>query len=255
MNINQRVLQLLERAGLSSSEAKFYLAAYQNPKMSIKEIQKKSGLSKTSAYRAFESLREFGFITTSNDNWRKIVETTSLNTLAEKLAKEQRKLRKIELELKSIGNLMSLTAFSHLEEPLEIITNQNKIQEKAFSLFASDWDKFLCYGSAERLIDVIGNQEEREWVKQRSKRGRTVDCWITEIGDYAHDFLPNNDKDLRNVKINIEKENQDYMTYIIGDEVITWHKDKELGNRAIIIKDPLIVRMQENMFKRIWKTK
>jgi len=255
MNINQRILQLLERTGLTPTEAKFYLVAHLNPKFPIKEIQKKAGLSKTSAYRAFENLRELGLLTSSQENWRKNVQSVSLKTFAERLAKEQRRLRKVELELKSIGNLMGLTAFSHLEEPLQIITDRNKIQEKAFTLFAGNWDHFLCYGSAERLIDVIGNQEEREWVKQRSKKGRTVDCWITEIGNYAHDFMPNNDKEYRNVKINIEKENQDYMTYVIGDEVITWHKDKELGNRAIIIKDPLIVRMQENMFKRIWKTK
>ena len=255
MNLKQRILTLLERTGLTPSEAKFYLVAHQNPKLTIKEIQKEARLSRTTAYRAFEKLKNLGLLTSSQESWRKNIETVSLNTVAEKLAKEQRQLRKVELELKSINNLMGLTAYSHMEEPLEIITDQNKITDKAFEILSRPWDKFLCYGSAERLLDVIGDDEEKAWVKERARRGKEVDVYLTELGDYSDYFLPDNTKDLRNVKIDVNPKVQDYMTYIYDNEVAIWHRDKELGNRGIIIKDPMLVRMHANMFKSLWDKK
>ncbi|MBN2086801.1 hypothetical protein JW758_00470 [Candidatus Peregrinibacteria bacterium] len=252
MDIKRRVLQLLGRAGMTPSEAKFYLTAHRNPKLTIKDLQMKSGLSRASAYRAYENLKELGLITSSQENWRKNVETVSLRTVAEKLAKEQRRLRKVELELQSMGDLMGLTAFSHIEDPVEIITDQNLIKEKAFKILHKDWEHFVCYGSPERLIDVIGEDEEKDWVKRRYKMGKSVDAVMTEVGDYVNYILPTCERDLRNVKICLDKENQDYCSYIFDDEVVVWHKDKNLGNRAIVIKDPLIARMQKNMFQETW---
>jgi sugar-specific transcriptional regulator TrmB len=255
MDIRRRILQLLEKAGMTPSEAKFYLTAHQAPRLTIKELQKMSGLSCTSAYRAFENLKNMGLITSSAESWKKNVETVPLRAVAEKLAKEQRRLRKVELELQSMGDLMGLAAYSHLEDPIEIITDQNKIQEKAFEKLYKPWEHFLCYGSAERLIDVIGDREEKEWVKRRAKMGKSVSAYLTEIGEYANHFLPNNNEDLRNVKIAVDKNNQDQCVYIYDDEVIIWDKNKELGNRSVIIKDPAIVKMQHRIFRKLWESK
>jgi len=82
---------------LNETEAAFYLAAYQNPSHSIKELQKATGLS-TPSPTDFEKLKESGLLTASQNSWRKNIQTISLKTLAEKVGSEQRKLRKVELE-------------------------------------------------------------------------------------------------------------------------------------------------------------
>ena len=255
MDIKRRVLQLLGKAGMTSSEAKFYLTAHKNPKLTIKELQIRSGLSRTSAYRVFENLKNMGLITSSQDNWRKSIETVSLRTVAEKLAKEQRRLRKVELELKSMSDLMGLTAFSHIQDPVDVISDKNKIVDEAFKLLSADWDHMLCFGSAERLLEVIGDSEEKSWVQSRFKKGKTVDVWLTELGKYSDYFLPSSGRELRNVKINLDNKNKDYCTYVCGDKVAIWQKDDEFGNKAVIIKDPTIVKSYEQMFQSLWTSK
>ena len=45
------------------------------------------------------------------------------------------------------------------------------------------------------------------------------------------------------------------MTYIYCDEVTIWRRDKELGNRAVVMKDPFIKQTYQHMFDSIWKEK
>ena len=252
MNLKGHIIELLERIGLSNAEAKFYMTVYQNPRATIKDIQKYSKLSLPSAYRAYERLKTLGLITASPDNWRKSIETVSLRTLAEKLAREQRKLRKVELELKRLNNLMHVSSFSDLEEPIQILTDQNQIIEKCYEIVHRSWDHFLCYGSAERLIDVIGKKPELDFINERRIQGKSVNCIITEIGEFAHEFMPNNMQDLRNVRLLIDEKNQDYMTYIYENEVTIWKKDEVSGNRAVVLTDPGLVKNYRSMFDTIW---
>ena len=240
---------------MTPSEAKFYLTVHQNPKLTLKELAIKSKLSVSSTYRAFENLKHLGLITSSQDHWRKSVEAVSLRTVAKKLASEQRRLRKVELELQSISDLMGLTAFSHMEDPIQIITDQNKITEEAYKELYRPWEYFYCYGSTERLVDVIGDAEEKDWVKKRVKLGKTADAIITEKGEYFDYFMPSNNKELRNVKVSIDKNNNDRCLYIFEDEVTIWHKDKDLGNRAVVISDPTVVKSYQQMFRGLWKSR
>lgn len=253
MKLKSHIIDLLKRIGLSDTEAKFYIAVHENPKLTIKDVQEKSKLSRASAYRAFEKLHDMKLLTSSPDNWRKNVEVVSLSSVADKLAREQRKLRKVELELKRLNNLMNLSSqYSQTEDPVEILFDQNQIVEKCYEIIRRPWDKMLCYGSAERLIDVIGDKPERDYVLMRSKKGKAADAILTELGDYTKEFIPNNHRELRNVKLRIDPENQNYATYVYGDEAIIWHTDKELGKRAIVIKEPALVKMYENSFRSLW---
>ena len=255
MDIKSRVLQLLRRAGMTPAEAKFYLTVHQNPHLTMKQLAAQAKLSVSSAYRAFEHLKTLGLVTSSRENWRRSIEAVSLRTVAKKLAKEQRRLRKVELELQSISDLMGLTAFSHMEDPIQIITDQNKITEEAYKELYSPWEHFYCYGSTERLVDIIGDAEEKDWVKKRTKMGKSVDAIITEKGEYFDYYMPSNNKELRNVTVSVDENNNDRCLYIFEKEVTIWHKDKDLGNRAIVISDPTVVKSYQQMFRGLWKSR
>ena len=251
--MKKHILNLLVRIGLTEKEANFYLTANQNQNLTIKDLKEKSGLSLASTYRAFDKLKTLGLVTSSQENWRKSIEAVSLKTLANKLAKEQRKLRKVELELKKYDNLMNLTSFSDFSEPVEVLSDQNKIVEKCFEILSRPWENMLVYGSAERLIDVIGNDPEREFKRIRAQKGKSCTVVLTEVGPYASEFMPNNEKDLRNVKIKIDRTQQDYMTYVYDDEAIVWKMDENVGNRAIVIRDPALVGMNAQFFNTVWQ--
>jgi len=252
MTLKKHILDLLLKIGLSESEAEFYLAASKFPKLTLKELQEKTGYSTAQVYRAFERLKELELITSSQNNWRKNIEAVSLRTISDRLAREQRNLRKVELELKRLDNIMNLTRQSEIEDPVQILADQNKIIEKNYQLLGQEWGHLLAYGAADRLIDIMGKDPERDFVNLRRKKGKTADVIETEMGPYARELMTKNDQELRNIKVKIDPALQNSMTYVYGDEVTIWHKNEELGNRAIVIKDPALVKMHENMFRNLW---
>lgn len=252
MKPNNKILQLLQKIGLTKGEAKLYLAANEYPKLTLKDLQNKTGYSTASTYRAFENLKGKGLLTSSPENWRKCIEAVSLGSLGEKLAKEQRKLRKIELELQGLDNLMNLSSRSEMEEPVEILYDKTQIIDKSFEILSRPLRNFWAFGSGETIIDILGAEPERNFVNIRKKKGKSCDLILTEMGEYGQELIDNNANALRNMKIKLDPNQSDHMTYIYEDEVTIWHKDKELGDRAIIIRDPVLVQMQENAFKSLW---
>ena len=253
MTFKKHILDLLLKVGLNESEAELYLAASKFPRLTLRDLREKTGYSTAQVYRAFERLKELGLITSSQDNWKKSIEAVSLRAVGDRLAGEQRRLRKAELELKKLDNIMSMTRGSAVEEPVEILTDQNKLIEKAYRILDRNWDHLLAYGAADRLIDVLGSKPEHDFINLRCRKGKTAQVIETEFGPFARELMKDNDRELRNTKVLLNPAMQDSMTYIYGDEMTVWHKDKRCGNRAVVIKDPTLIKMHENLFSTMWE--
>jgi sugar-specific transcriptional regulator TrmB len=254
MEIKIHIQNLLKKIGLSETEARLYLAALEKPKSTLKDLEKNTGASTATVYRAFDKLREMGLITSSQDNWRKNVEAIPLKSIGEKLASEQRKLRKVEMELRTLNNLFDLSSGSFAEDPVEVITEENQMYDKYFQILNKPWGNLLAYGSAERLIDVYGSDAEHQFVDIRCRKGKTANIILTQKNEYAEEILEdNNEKRMRRIRIKEDPNNQNYMSYIYGDEMAIFH-DGENGKRAVIVKDPLLVKISVNNFWNTWNT-
>ena len=253
MELKSHILALLERIGLTGQEARFYLAVYQNPRKTIAELQKIGGLSHTSAYRCFEHLKELNLLTSSPNNWRKNVEAVSLRTIAEKLGKESLKLRKVQLELKKLENIFQLSDYEQAD-PVEIHTDQNLITEACYRLLNADWNHISCYGSADMAYEIPGLKAMSDFVSMRARRGKTIDAVFTDLGNHTRDLLKKNQQELRNGKLHVDPLSQNLMTYIYDKQVTIWQQDQELGKRAIIIRDPGLIKIYQNNFQNTWAT-
>lgn len=252
MELKKHIRGLLNRIGLTETEAKFYLAVYQNPRLTIAELQKICGFSRATAYRTFENLQERKLLTSSQENWRKNIEAISLRSIGEKLARESLKLRKVEYELKKLDSLLNLTAFQETVEPVEIFSDQNQITEECYKLLNADWSHIQCYGSGEKSYEIPGEKAMHDFVTMRARKGKTIDAVFTELGDHTKELLKNNDQELRNGKLFIDPYCQNSMTYIYDGQVTIWQKDNELGKRAIIIRDPGLIKMYKANFRKAW---
>lgn len=252
MDSKKHLQKLLEKIGLTESEAKFYMAVYQNPQKTIADLQKISGVSRATAYRSFERLKDLKLITSSYDNWRKNVEAVSLRTLAQKMGRESLKLRKVEIELKKLENFINLTAYQETLEPVEILSDQNQITEECYKLLHANWDHMQCYGSGEKAHEIPGEKAMHDFIKMRAKKGRTIDAVFTELGKHTRDLLKTNEQELRNGKLFIDPLCQDAITYIYDKQVTIWQKDEDLGKRAILIRDPGLIKLYQANFQKAW---
>jgi len=253
MHIQKHILNLLLRIGFTDSEARFYMAAYQNPQKTIPELQKISKVSLPSAYRAFDHLRELKLVTSSQNNWRKNIQVVSLKTIGEKLASESLKLRKFEYELKKTENLLKLANYQEALAPIDIFTDQNQITEECYKLINSNWNHISCYGSGEKAYEIPGFKPMSDFVSMRARKGRTINAVFTELGDHTRDLLKKNQHELRNGKLHIDPANQNVMTYLYERQITIFQKDEELGKRAIVIHYPGLIRMYMANFNKIWE--
>ncbi|MDD4351731.1 MAG: helix-turn-helix domain-containing protein [Candidatus Gracilibacteria bacterium] len=250
MQLKQRILQLLQQIGLSESEAIFLVAANRKEDQTINDVQRESGLSRTSTYRSYESLLSQGLIQVSNHKWRKTISSVPLAKVAEKIGKAQRKLRKAELELRELS---CLDLFSQTEDPIEIITDQDKINEKYLSILSDNWENLLCYGSIERLLDIFGQEIEMNFIRQRCNKGKKGFGVLTERGEFTNFLLPRCQEEFRSIKFAKQDPDNSYVTYLFGNEINIWSLDPELGKKGVIIRDPIIVKSYFNMFDKIWQ--
>ena len=254
MSAKNRIIELLQRIGLTKTEAEIFWLCSKNPGLTLPGLAIESGLPRATLYRVYNRLHQLGLLTSSPDPWRKTVSPVSLKAVAEKVAKQQRGLRKIEIELKKTDSMSRFTTLDELlEEPVRIYTDKTQIIDKYFEVLHHDFDHFLAYGSAERLIDLLGPENEKRFVDMRKRKGKSCDVLITELGPYGKEMIEQNAGALRNLKIKEEPGFKTCMTYIYDGEATIIQKDPKLGERALIIKDPLLVKMQETTFNALWR--
>jgi len=253
MNIRNHIIGLLEKIGLTPAEAQVYLAVSKNPGCEISEIKKITGYSAATIYRAFERLKEMGMVTSSPQNWRKKLEAVSLKVIGEKVAREQRKLRKVELELKRLDSIYGMSSGLEVEEPVDVITDRNLIVQKNFEILNRPWEQFQAYGEGEVLADVLGKGFDREFIDIRRRKGKSCLLVLTEMGPYGDELMRNSGMDLRETRYSTEPSLHNSINYIYGDEVTVWNRDPEMGNRALVIKDPSLVKMHKYMFETLYK--
>lgn len=252
MQIKTRIIELLEKAGLTRAEAVVYLTASEKQGLPLVDLSKETQVSRATVYRAIDRLRMLGLLKTSPDNWKQRIETVSLRHLARLLSREQLRLRKIELELQRLEPLRQIEQRGLISDPVSIISRPEDISRKAYELVEGDWDIFLCYGSAERLPDVIGKIGEDDFRIRRVKQGKKVVSVLTEVGPYAASFIPNNKTEYRQVRYQIDPSRTDYCVYVLKNEVVIWEKDLNLGKRVVVLSDPAVTKSYTALFRSTW---
>lgn len=252
MRLEEYLQKALRRTGLTESEVKLYLAAFKNKSSTLKQLQKKTKLSTATAYRTLEKLKSKNLISISNKSWRENIQAASLKNLAFKVAREKRHLEKLEAMLRKANSLMDFQNFAHSKAPIEVLFDKDELIDHCYKIVQEDWTQILCYGSPEKLVKILGDQVEKNFVRLRVARGKVGHAIFTEIGNYAKEILPNNKQELRNVKIKIEKENQNEMIYIHGDKVTVWQNEENNGPSALLINESSIVNFYKQAFRKEW---
>lgn len=180
LNHDQKLNSLLLRAGLKPDEVTLYMHVLDNPGCSISDAYKISGISKSSAYRAFEGLRELELLDSSSESWKTNLQPVSLSGLIKKLENKQRRENRLLADLKILNGASKLSGNSKIAgiETLE----GDEVFEKYIELSQRDFDTDLVYGNWE----AFNNQKslvsiEKNFIQNRVKNGGR--CILVLTGD------------------------------------------------------------------------
>ena len=70
-----------------------------------------------------------------------------------------------------------------------------------FELLAADWVQVYCFGDYESFIDMMGIDAERDWIRERIKRGKKAQVLATQDGQWAQEIDKHSRQELRDCLI------------------------------------------------------
>ena len=147
MNYDKKLHSLLLRAGLKPDEATLYMYVLCNCGCSISDAYKAAGISKSSAYRAFENLRDLELVLSDSGSWKTNLQSVSLSGLIKKLENNQRREGRLLADLKVLNGASKLSGNSKI--PGIETFEGDAVFEKYIELSQRNFDTDLVYGNWE----------------------------------------------------------------------------------------------------------
>lgn len=247
MNYYTKLRSLLIKSGLSKSEADFYIYVHNNKNCSIADVYKNTGISKTTAYRTYESLQANELLKSNSAAWESNLEALSLSGLIKKLENQARKHKKNISDLKLLNSARKFVTPSDIPN-IETFKG-NEIYQKYHDLADMDFNTCLVYGawedfsSKENLIPI-----EKQFIKKRLKKGGNCICLITKDGPNTHEIIDYDADENRESKVlDNEYLKPVWINAFDGNDfVFIWNLDENGRNKATLIESRQISDFYKN---------
>lgn len=169
-------------AGLTAEEAALYVHILENKGCSIIDAARSCGIPKTTAYRAFESLKNMMLIKSSSISWENHLEALPISGLMKKLENEQKNRRRLIHELKLLFSIKDIPNTQLSIPQIEVFKGEKSL-EKYLELSEMDWRTNLSFGNWEDL-NINGHliPLEKKFIKNRLKKGANAYSHLMKSG-------------------------------------------------------------------------
>lgn len=152
--IPTKLKELLTEAGLKENEAELYVELIKKPAHIPWELVQRTGMSKSSVYRAIENLQKLKLI----ERTEVYIKANSLKSLVAELKTSSRKLNKTAHKLKQIAPF--LRAPKDSIDSFESFYTPEQIAEAYLFMAEQDYDTNIDFGDFENFVKLIpGNLE------------------------------------------------------------------------------------------------
>ena len=210
-------------------------------------------------YRTLKRLEDRGLLAASPVNRKeKMYKALSLNALVKKLESDERKIRKLQ------ANLRKMTPFLRYlptesekisdEDPVELREGLDAFREEYLKLPDLCTSEFQCLGSMQNYWRIAGMSDEApEEIGFRNKRFRSgiFSLTLNTPSPEAEVFAKRDSRELRRTRITAALPiKRDYMAFT-DDRVCHFLCDPE-NPQVIIFRQPELLAMYRRQFRSIW---
>jgi len=245
MNYHQKITDLLLKVGLTESEVLVYTELLCNPVETLYDLVGKTGLSKSSVYRAVESLKNLEMIKQKDGQTK----AASLKVLISNIRNSSRKSSKIANQLQEISPFLSLPKES-IDE-FDIFYGKENIIEQYLEMAQRDYFANLDFGDFENFIKNTGGIEVGNKFRNYRVKHASNYAICTTFGPYSAYY--SSKKAEKEFQSNVKLLNLDFKNKFIifsdkGDHVLSINTDEEDMASATLTKSKLIADMQRAQF-------
>ncbi|MDD5074288.1 MAG: helix-turn-helix domain-containing protein [Candidatus Peribacteraceae bacterium] len=182
MNLSAQIGSLLLDCGFSEAEVRVYQELLKNPAATIWDLVKRTGLSKSSTYRAFDRLHALQAV----ENSEKGIRARSLKHVVAEMQKQERSLRKNILKLKEIAPY--LHAAGSESDGFETCYTPDQIRDAYLYMAQTNYGTNIDFGDFENLVPIIGGLDVPIAFRRDRMKHATHRAICTTFGPFTDHF-------------------------------------------------------------------
>lgn len=197
MNMDQQILHVLNKAGLSQPAATIYVCLCRES-TTHQQLSRKTGINRTTVYRLVQDLEELGLITRQTDDTGTFLKACDLGVLELELTAKEAKLRetrkdlqKILPELQSLNQstegLMTVRTYEGVEGLKQMCWHELKARDMTFTLGSGSIEDLIpnhYWAEKHRALSVEAGYRVLEIVNTSDARNVT----FTENEDFMKQY-------------------------------------------------------------------
>ncbi len=244
---HQILLHKLSQAGLTPSEAKFYVAALLFDRASIRDIADKAGLNRSAAYTVVKNLKRLGILSTVTVSGKLQVTPITPDRL---LDLQKDRLATLETAIGDLGALYKLAQqepsvkFYEGEDGLRTVLNTVLKQAKSICIFG-DGDAFRQ--AIPGWTETYADRRSRQGIKARLVLKGTPGAIASAK---ALRTRSGTKSELTKMRLLPEAMHITGGFDVFDNQVILYSFDDR--NTAVVIDSPIIARMMTGIFEILW---
>ena len=256
--MQQRLRELLSRAGLSEDEVRLYILLLKLGQATATELIAQSSMNRMTVYRTLKRLGDRGLLSTvSLNNKQYCYFPLTLHALIAHLEKEQKKMRKLQLALQGLDPLPPYidADITDKGELIDVREGLDAFREEYLKLPDHCEDEFLCMGSMESYWRAAGMSDESpEEISFRNKRFRkNIYARVFNLPSLeAEIFSKRDSKEIRTTRIVKDLPVQKDYTGFASNYLCHFVCDEE-NPRVIVIRQPDLFNLHRKQFQSMWE--
>ncbi|MDD5103356.1 MAG: helix-turn-helix domain-containing protein [Candidatus Peribacteraceae bacterium] len=246
MKFSKQLGSLLIDCGFSEAEVRVYRELLRNPAATIWDLVKRTGLSKSTTYRAFDRLHSLRAVENSEQG----IQARSLKYVVAELQKQERSLRKNIVKLKQLAPYLHAAGSEH--DTFEDCYTPDQIRDAYLHMSQVEYDTNLDFGDFENFVPIIGGLDAPETFRRNRLKHAQHRAVCTTFGPFTSHFCTR--KEEEKFRSHIDLLDLDFMKHFIvfsdtGDSVLYAHFSDEEHPYAVLAHSHVIAEAERARFR------
>ncbi|HBR80571.1 MAG: Transcriptional regulator, TrmB [Candidatus Uhrbacteria bacterium GW2011_GWE2_45_35] len=253
MNELKTIKNALELLRVSPNAISFFLTSYRIGRASVGQVAKASKMDRSSAYLAFESLKDLGLMEEDLGSGPKLVWPREPKAMTARLRTEIRRLRQqVENLEEEMPNLLAEYGSRHDSPVLQFFSGQDGLRNIVEDVLEKTSDELLLYSNFNEEKKVFTARDHEDFIRRRVEKNIKLRLLAADTTE-AREIQTTDRASLRQTKIIVGKIPFLNETYIYGDNIAMLSFNEKTGVVGFIVRSKDFADHQRWLFEEIWK--
>ncbi len=244
----------LEMLQASPNAITFYLTSYRLGRRAIGQVAKEAQMDRSSAYLAFEQLKQLGVMEEEAVSGCKIVVAKPPQATVARLRTEIRRFRREVGGIEGAMPVLSAAYAAASERPvLQVFTGKDGLHRIMDDVLIQTSDEILLFSNFDEEKKVFDQKDHDDFIKRRVEAEIRLRLIATD-SKQARTLQVEDQHCLRQTRIIKDDQAFKSETYIYGDAIAMLSFDERSGIVGFIIRSKDFARTERWLFEQTWAT-